>query len=193
TGSTGLTGPTGNTGSTGAIGTGATGLTGSTGPTGNTGPTGAIGTGATGLTGSTGPTGYTGYTGVTGPTGSKSFIIQHPLDADRYLVHACLEGPEEGVYYRGTGEIPEGNNCVMINLPDYVEIIAQEVTLHITPIYNGNLRTLNVSQMSGNTFTVYGEPGSFFWMVMGSRGRLVVNPLKNSVKLYGNGPYTWVV
>ena len=35
----------------------------------------------------------------------KTFIINHPLDDSKYLVHACLEGPEAGIYYRGDGEI----------------------------------------------------------------------------------------
>jgi hypothetical protein len=34
---------------------------------------------------------------------SKTFIIDHPIKKDKYLVHACVEGPETGVYYRGKG------------------------------------------------------------------------------------------
>ena len=30
-------------------------------------------------------------------------IIDHPDDKEnKYLIHGCLEGPEVGVYYRGT-------------------------------------------------------------------------------------------
>ena len=41
---------------------------------------------------------------------AKTFVIPHPLKNDKYLVHACLEGPEAGVYYRGTGKIKENEN-----------------------------------------------------------------------------------
>ena len=34
------------------------------------------------------------------------------------MVHGCLEGPEAGVYYRGKGEIPEGEDSVVITLPN---------------------------------------------------------------------------
>src|SRR5262245_13955049 len=37
--------------------------------------------------------------------GTKSFQITHPLDSSAFLRHACLEGPENGVYYRGKGTI----------------------------------------------------------------------------------------
>ena len=68
---------------------------GPTGPPGPTGP-GAIGpAGVTGVRGMTGPTGRN-CIGATGP--SKSFIIDHPTDPSKYLVHVCLEGPEAGVY-----------------------------------------------------------------------------------------------
>ena len=36
---------------------------------------------------------------------TKTFIIDHPIDKNKYLVHGCLEGPEFGVYYRGKSEI----------------------------------------------------------------------------------------
>ena len=90
------------------------------GPVGPPGPTGqgAVGpAGDTGYTGQQGPTGPTGRNcvGPTGPPG-KSFIIDHPDDSSKYLVHVCLEGPEAAVYYRGKGEITN-NNSVVIYLP----------------------------------------------------------------------------
>jgi hypothetical protein len=36
------------------------------------------------------------------PGSSKKFTIQqHPLHENKYLSHDCLEGPEDGFYYRG--------------------------------------------------------------------------------------------
>jgi len=66
---------------------------------------------------------------------SKTFIIDHPIDNDKYLVHACLEGPEGGVYYRGTSEITN-NKYVEIELPHYVSCLANDFTIIITPICN---------------------------------------------------------
>jgi len=45
--------------------------------------------------------GQKGDTEPHGAIGSKTFVREHPLNKDKYLVHACLEGPEAGVYYRG--------------------------------------------------------------------------------------------
>ena len=60
-----------------------------------------------------GAAGVTAYTGasitlsgtVTANTGAftvKPFNIPHPTKEGMRLVHACLEGPENGVYFRGT-------------------------------------------------------------------------------------------
>ena len=60
----------------------------------------------------------------------KTFVIQHPLDKDKYLIHACLEGPEAGVYYRGRGEIKR--DSVRIDLPDYAKKLATDFTVQVT-------------------------------------------------------------
>ena len=54
---------------------------------------------------------------------NKTFVIQHPTEYNKYLVHSCLEGPESGVYYRGRGVIEESNNICLIKLLNiYVDI-----------------------------------------------------------------------
>ena len=63
---------------------------------------------------------------------TKIFVIDHPTKNENYLVHACLEGPESGVYYRGIGKIIN-NNYAIIELPDYV---ATDLTVQITQIYD---------------------------------------------------------
>jgi hypothetical protein len=123
---------------------------------------------------------------------AKSFVIHHPTNIRKYLVHGCLEGPESGVYYRGTATIPIGTTSVSVQLPDYVPYLATDFTVHITPTYNGSLRTLNASQVREGTFTVYGAPGPFSWIVHGSRGTIDVEPDKTSVHVHGEGPYKWI-
>lgn len=123
----------------------------------------------------------------------KTFVINHPVDKSKYLVHACLEGPESGVYYRGEGEILDGEQCITINLPEYVDSLATDFTVHITQIYDGRMRgNLSYSRVENNQFCVYGDPGPFSWVVYGKRGTIEVEPKKAHVYLKGSGPYTWV-
>ena len=162
------------------------------GPTGPAGPTGPGAIGPVGVTGSIGMTGPTGinYIGPTGP--SKSFIIDHPTDPRKYLVHVCLEGPEAGVYYRGVGQIINGENTV-IQLPDYVANLARDFTIQLTAVYDGiKLKTYNFTEVENNSFNVYGENGKFHWLVIGKRHDIVVEPLKSDVQLKGEGPYLWI-
>ena len=125
-------------------------------------------------------------------TRNKTFIVDHPTDINKYLVHACLEGPEAGVYYRGKGEI-ENNKSTTILLPDYVDALACEFTVHITPIFNSKTSNkYNAGTISNNQFTVYGENGKFFWIVYGKRSQIQVEPLKSNVVIKGDGPYKWI-
>ena len=169
--------------------------------------------GMKGMTGPQGPSGIIGpFRGVTGPTGpinsgtlfwnsgsgeivantAKSFIIEHPIDKEKYLVHACLEGPESGVYYRGEAEIKEDNSNVEISLPNYVDELATNFTVHITPIYNGKHNLISASRVKNNKFTVYGDTGEFSWIVYGKRSTVNVEPYKNEVDVQGKGPYKWI-
>ena len=214
-------GPVGSQGYTGAQGyQGATGkgCVGPQGPQGSIGFTGPAGgpqgyTGAIGATGATGPglVGFTGsWFGLTGDVGTlngvwynvttntlnyataKSFIVEHPLDKNKLLVHACLEGPEAGVYYRGTGQITD-NNSTTIKLPDYVEKLATNFTVQITPIYNGKINVLNSGEVVNNSFSVYGENCKFYWAVYGKRIEIDnVEPNKDDVSVKGSGPYLWI-
>lgn len=55
----------------------------------------------------------------TGTSFVKSFVIDHPTDPDRYLVHGCTESPHAGVEYWGEVEIVDGE--AEVTLPDYFE------------------------------------------------------------------------
>jgi hypothetical protein len=126
-------------------------------------------------------------------TQAKTFVIDHPTDHKKYLVHACLEGPEGGVYYRGTGEITN-NEYIEIELPDYASHIATEFSILLTKIRtNKNKKTrLETSKIIGNKFTVYGENTEFYWFVYGKRQNIEVEPLKAKTKIQGSGPYKWI-
>jgi hypothetical protein len=125
---------------------------------------------------------------------AKSFVIDHPNESNKFLVHACLEGPEAGVYYRGKAAIQNGES-VVIKLPDYVENLAKNFTVHITEIYDeatkGLVNPLKTTEVVNNQFKVYGNNGVFFWIVYGERLSIDVEPSK-STTVYGSGPYKWI-
>ena len=122
-------------------------------------------------------------------TTSKTFVIDHPIKKENYLVHACLEGPEAGVYYRGEGVIIEGLDTVVIKLPDYTSSW-YDFTINVTPI--GKPVNLGVSRVKNCSFCVYGQPCGFFWTVYGKRCSIEVEPRKESVTIKGEGPYRWI-
>ena len=164
------------------------------GPIGKQGPVGPDGVGITGRIGHTGPTGPTGHIGAssrgdTGPS-NKTFIIEHPNKPDKYLVHACIEGPEEGVFYRGQGEIINNNNTV-IHLPEYTKNLALDFTIYVNAIYDGTIKMYNFTEIENNSFQVYGENGKFNWLVIGKRYNIDVEPFKDNIIIRGNGPYRW--
>ena len=211
TGAQGFQGATGAQGFQGATGaTGAQGFQGDTGAQGFRGETGA--TGSQGFQGATGPSGLGGFTGNWGGASAsttdgvwynpatntlhyaplKTFIIEHPLDTNKLLIHACLEGPEAGVYYRGIGEITD-NISTTIKLPDYVKKLASDFTVQITPIYNGKINVINSGEIVNNSFLVYGENCKFNWIVYGKRLEINnIEPNKDDVSVKGSGPYLWI-
>jgi len=61
---------------------------------------------------------------------TKSFDIPHPTKDGLRLVYGVLEGPEHGVYHRGT---IEGKGNVKVQLPDYWSKLASpDYTVHLT-------------------------------------------------------------
>jgi hypothetical protein len=105
---------------------------------------------------------------------AKNFRITHPLDATKYLSHACLEGPENGVYYRG--EAVTKDNFVEITLPSYFEALVREEgrTVLLTPILDDSKKsvgTLAASRVSYGKFTVYSNvpDQAFYWEVKAIR------------------------
>jgi hypothetical protein len=52
------------------------------------------------------------------------FVITHPLDSNKELVHSSLEGPESGVYYRGESQLTKGS--AVIALPNYFEALTKK-------------------------------------------------------------------
>jgi hypothetical protein len=122
---------------------------------------------------------------------AKTFVIDHPVNESKYLVHACLEGPESGVFYRGSGTVL--SDCAVITLPEYTKHWSN-FTIHLTPVFDGTNRArgLCAGPVDGNTFTVYGPHGPFHYLVNATRKTLNTEPDKDLVGVSGDGPYKWI-
>ena len=70
---------------------------------------------------------------------------------------------ETSVCYRGKSSI-ENNEYIEILLPNYEEKKETDFTFHITPLCN---KFYYVNQVENNKFKVFGENGSFNWIVFG--------------------------
>jgi hypothetical protein len=80
---------------------------------------------------------------------SKSFSIPHPTIEGKKLVYGSLEGPENGVYVRGT---LKDNNT--IELPEYWTKLVDKntITVNLTPI--GKHQNLYVQSVNDNIITI---------------------------------------
>lgn len=97
---------------------------------------------------------------------SKNFVIPHPSKVDKQLVHACLEGPENGVYYRG-----RITNDTVITLPPYWKdfIDSSSITVQLQPI--GIHQNIIVKRVNNREVHLQanGTPIDCFYHVYGER------------------------
>ncbi len=133
----------------------------------------------------------------------KTFIIDNPLDKDRYIVHASIEGPEGAVYYRGSARLQHGVAKVM--LPHYFEGLTRKEDRTVILTNIGGFDRIAVKKsgqdkiVNGSFVVVADNPNStqeFDWEVKAVRADgplLVAEPLRKDVQVGGFGPYTYEV
>lgn len=149
-----------------------------------------------------------------GANTNKSFIIDHPVSSDKYLVHACVEGPTSDVFYRGQAQLVDG--VCTVDLPDYFEALTELEgrTVQITPICenitaefldsecnHSVFANLAASSIIDGKFKVFLGSGytvrdqKFYWRVDAVRKNteFEVEPLKISTTVYGDGPYKYIL
>ena len=138
-----------------------------------------------------------------GSSGVKTFIIQHPNQSNKFLVHATLEGPENAVFYRGTAELTDGET--EITLPPYFESLtkAEGRTIVLSNVDGFDqlaIKTTQGKQIYQGRFTVFAEnPNSkqrFNWEVKAVRNdvdQLQTEPDKTDLTVANFGPYTFGV
>lgn len=117
-----------------------------------------------------------GETGTVVRSGVSGFLIDHPTQGATQLFYAALDGPEAGLYVRGSGVLSDGE--AVISLPNHFASLArpETVTVQITAT-DKQTRGMAVTAKSTGSFTVeelgnqnqFGE-ASFDWLVMAERG-----------------------
>jgi hypothetical protein len=132
----------------------------------------------------------------------KSFIIGHPTDPERYLVHATLEGPEGAVYYRGSARLEKGRAEIV--LPPYFEALTRREgrTVLLTAVDGFDplaVVSRGGARIEGGRFIVESSNRrsrqAFDWEVKAVRAdgeRLAAEPLRSDIAVAGDGPYTYV-
>lgn len=67
-------------------------------------------------------------------TGSKNFIQPHPEDASRNVLFVCLEGNENGTYFRGKGTLKGG--VAEIEIPEEWQLVTEDegITVQLTVV-----------------------------------------------------------
>jgi len=86
---------------------------------------------------------------------TKSFDIEHPTKPGKRLVYGVLEGPEHGVYHRGT---VEGKGKLTVELPEYwSKLVGADYSVQLTTWGNYNV---HIVEKSENSFIIQlsGDP-----------------------------------
>lgn len=100
----------------------------------------------------------------------KEFAADHPSDSTKSIVYVSLEGPEDGVYIRGTAQLRDGES--IIELPEHFGLVTSEqgLTVQLTPL--GEWLQLFVVEKSVKRIVVReanGKSGQFDYLVIGIR------------------------
>jgi hypothetical protein len=109
--------------------------------------------------------------GNTGATGTKSFVIDHPLNpANMILRHFSVESPEVLNVYRGN-VILDAHGEAVVELPSYFHSVNKEFSYILTPIGAQASLYVKAEVDSSGRFTVAGgNPGmKISWYVYADR------------------------
>jgi len=110
---------------------------------------------------------------------TKSFNIPHPLFEDKRLVYGSLEGPEHGMYGRGSFDVTDERRKVAVNLPNYWSaMVNHDYTINVTGYGDYNVWITNRDENGFWVETNAEKEWSFDWNAIGGRkdAKLVVEP-----------------
>ena len=118
---------------------------------------------------------FVGTTTVTGnftvSGGTKSFLIDHPLDpANRDLLHACVEAPEMKNIYDGVG-VADAAGELRVVMPSYFEAFNKDLRYQLTAVGQAAPGLHIKEEVAKGAFTIAGAaPGQkVCWQVTGIR------------------------
>lgn len=101
---------------------------------------------------------------------NKSFNIEHPTKKGMRLVHGCLEGPEFGIYQRGT--LKSNLQIEEVPLPEYWKAMVGDYTVALTPHGNYNVwleeKNKTMFKIKSSADAIDG-PWSCEWLAIGRR------------------------
>jgi hypothetical protein len=125
----------------------------------------------------------------------KSFIIPHPLDPDRWLIHGCTESPQNGVEYWGSVVLND-YGVARVELPDYFEALTSTEGRAVLLTGMGEpVMPPTATYPESGQFEVRGVPGqTVSWLVKAIRKDvppLLVEPRRDDVVVRGDGPYRY--
>jgi len=110
---------------------------------------------------------------------TKSFNIPHPLIENKRLVYGSLEGPEHGMYARGSFDVVDERRKVAIDLPMYwSKMVHPDYTVNLTTYGNYNVWIKDRDENGFWVETNSDKEWSFDWNVIGGRkdAKLEVEP-----------------
>lgn len=128
-------------------------------------------------------------------TDIKSFIIPHPQNPDRYLIHGCTESPHNGVEYWGEATL-DGAGRARVDLPAYFEsLTAYDGRTVLVTSYGDTATPASATCPEDGSFSIFGVPGQrVAWLVKAIRKDVppvLVEPRRDEVIVRGDGPYRY--
>jgi hypothetical protein len=112
----------------------------------------------------TNPAGYAGYfsgnvqiNGNLNASGTKNFVIEHPLEPGRVLVHAAVESSEVLNVYSGNVVLDEGGTAE-IELPAWFEVINADFRYQLTAVGAAAPGLHVAEEVAENRFRIAGGP-----------------------------------
>ena len=145
-----------------------------TGVSGDSGTTALVVTGGTSAS-SNAAVSITGHLEAT----TKSFNIPHPLIENKRLVYGSLEGPEHGMYARGSFDLVDERRKVAVDLPLYwSKMVFPDYTVNLTTYGDYNVWIKDRDENGFWVETNSDKEWSFDWNVIGGRrdAKLEVEP-----------------
>jgi len=109
--------------------------------------------------------------------GTKTFVIDHPIDASKKLYHAVFEGPEHGLIYRGKTKLVMGKAKINIDeyfgmIPGTFKALAQDVIVQSLQNQDGFDR-VKPGSVTENGFEIISKNSAstdeIAWMVTAAR------------------------